>query len=293
MPRPAPDNLRGAAWMVLVGFGFAIVPVSVRYLTDTLHVFEILLLRNAVALLPVVPIVMRSGWGVLRTRQIGSHMVRAGFNYMAMLTYFWGIQVVLLADAVSIQFLIPILTALGAVALLGEKVGWRRWLVCGIGVLGAMLIVRPGFQEVSLHTASVLVSAVFYTGAWLMVKKLTGDDSATAIVFYLNLCLLVVSAIPAALVWTDPTWHDVPGIVALGIGGWVAHFGQARAFAVADVSAMVPLDFLRLPFVVAFGYLLFAQMPDAWTWSGGAIIIAAATYLARSESRASAAPARG
>lgn len=281
--------MRGAFWMLVAGMGFAIVPAAVRLLSESMPVFEIVFLRVLFALLPSLPLIAHSGIGGFKTKRLGAHSVRAGLNYLAMLTYFWGISVVPIADAVSIQFLIPVVTALGAAALLRERVGWQRWSACFIGAAGAAIIVRPGFQTISPHMFSILASAGFYAVAWMMVKILTRTESASVTVFYLNLLLIPVSLVPALYVWVPPNWSDFLPLAALGLGGWVAHFAQARAFASADVSAMAPLDFLRLPFVAILGFVLFDQLPDIFTWIGAGVIVVAATYLTREEVRRAAA----
>lgn len=269
--------------MVLAAAGFAVVPVSVRQLADRLPVFEIIFWRNLLALIPSVPIMLRVGTGVFVTRRPGAHAVRAGFTYFAMLTYFWGILVVPLADATAIQFLIPVFSALGGVVFFRERASWRRAGPLLLGFGGALLVVRPGFAAVGLHSMAVLASAFFYAGAWLMVKRLSTTEAASVITFYMNLMLLPVSLLPALPSWVLPSPRDFSVLLLLGLGGWVAHYAQARAFARAAVGVVAPLDFLRLPFVAVAAYLLFGQVPHPLVWAGALLIVLAATAIARAD----------
>ena len=276
---------RGVSWMVVAALGFTCVPVTVRYLVERLPVVEIILLRNLVALLPALPMLLRSGPRAFRTSQLSGHAIRALLIYGALLSYFWGITVVPLADATAIQFLIPIFAALGGVLLLREEVTPARVLAAGAGLAGALLVIQPGVHLVGLHTLAIVVSAVFYAGSWLMVKRLSRRDSPSVIVVYLNLLSLPLSLLPALSQWTPLVTADLLPLLILGLGGWIAHYAQARAFGYGDVSALAPLDFLRLPLIALAAYLVFDQVPRGTVWLGGAVIIVAATYLARVENR--------
>jgi drug/metabolite transporter (DMT)-like permease len=275
----------GALWMLVAAAGFTVVPVAVRYMTDSIPVFEIIFWRNLLALLPSVPIMLKSGASVFSTGRLGAHALRTAFTYFAMLTYFWGISVVPLAQATAIHFLIPIFTALSAVFFLGERATWGRGGALLVGLGGALLVVRPGFTDTGIYSFSVMLSALFYAGSWLMVKRLSSTESASATTFYMNLLLLPVSFVPAVFFWAPLSVRDIPAMLALGLGGWLAHYAQARAFATADMGVVAPLDFLRLPFVAFAAYLMFDQVPESFVWAGGLIIIAAATYVLRYEGK--------
>lgn len=269
--------------MLVAAAGFTTVPITVHYLATRLPVVEIIFLRNLTALLPMLFVIKRSGFGVLRTNQLGGHAWRALFTYGAMLTYFLGISVVPLADATAIQFLIPIFAAIGGILLLGEHLTWSRSLATIAGLSGALLIIRPGLTEVSIYTVAIIASAGFYAASWLMVKHLAAADSPSVIVLYLNLLLLPLSVLPAWLAWAPLTIDDLLPLLILGLGGWVAHFAQAKAFGYGDVGVLAPMDFLRLPLVALAAYLFFDQIPPRFVWLGGAIIVAAASYLAQVE----------
>jgi drug/metabolite transporter (DMT)-like permease len=286
--RPLAQNkiARAAFWMVLADAGFVGMMVCVRYLSFDLHIFEIVFLRSAVAIAVVVPAALtRAQRQGLRTERLGFIALRGAIVYAAMLGYFWAIAHIPLADAVSLQFLIPLFTLVGAAIFLGEKVGVRRAVATAIGFAGALIILRPGFAEVGLPAIAVLVSAALYAQNWLMIKSLTRTDSPKAIVFYINVVVLPIAFLPALFVWSWPAWSLVPLIVATGLSGWCAQMCQARGFASADTSVVAVFDFLRLPMTAALGWFLFEEGVDLWTWTGAIVIFAAATHITRREAR--------
>jgi drug/metabolite transporter (DMT)-like permease len=277
---------RAAFWMVLADAGFVGMMICVRYLSHDLDTFEIVFLRSAVAICVVLPSALtRAQRERLRTRRFGFIALRGAIVYAAMLGYFYAIVRIPLADAVSLQFLIPLFTLVGAAIFLGEAVGARRWAATAIGFLGALVILRPGVAEVGLPALAVLFSAALYAQNWLMIKTLTRTDSPKAIVFYVNVVVLPIALVPALFTWTWPDWSLAPLIVATGLSGWCAQMCQARGFAAADASVVAVFDFLRLPMTAALGWFLFGEGVDLWTWAGAIVIFAAATYITRRESR--------
>ena len=278
---------RAAFWMVLADAGFIGMLLGIRLLSEDMEVAEIVFWRALVASAAVIPSALTRRQRVsLRTTRLRLFVTRATIVYAANLTYFYAAATMVLADAVSLQFVIPLFTLVGAALFLGEKVGWRRWAATFVGFFGALVILRPGFAEIGWPAISVLVSSALYAQNWLMVKSLTRTDSAKSIVFYMNVLIAPLALIPALFVWSWPAWSLVPLIVATGLMGWAAQLAQARGFASADASVVAPFDFLRLPMVAVAAYFMFGEAADIWTWLGAFVIFAAATYITRREVRA-------
>jgi drug/metabolite transporter (DMT)-like permease len=278
---------RAAFWMVLADAGFVAMLLGIRMLSEHMEVAEVVFWRALVASAAVIPTALTRAQRVaLRTTRIKFFVTRAVIVYGANLTYFYAAATMVLADAVSLQFVIPLFTLLGAAMFLGEKVGVRRWAATVIGFLGALIILRPGFAEIGWPAISVLVSSALYAQNWLMVKSLTRTDSARSIVFYMNVLIVPLALIPAIFVWSWPSWSLAPLILATGLVGWAAQLCQARGFAAADASVVAPFDFLRLPMVAISAWFLFGEAADLWTWLGASVIFAAATYITRREARA-------
>jgi drug/metabolite transporter (DMT)-like permease len=168
-----------------------------------------------------------------------------------------------------------------------------RWLATAAGFFGALVIIRPGFVAIDLAIGLALLSSVAYAGAWTTIKFLTRTESAAVTTFYLNVLALPILLVPTLFVGTWPTWQDLPVLVVMAFCGWAAHFCQARSFAAADASAVMPFDFLRLPISALMAWLLFSEVSDAWTWVGAVIIFGSAWFIARYEARGRAKSIKG
>ena len=129
----------------------------IRYTSQELHPFELAFFRNLFGLLVIAPWFFRKGLGILRTTRLPLHLVRAGLNALAVLSFFYAFSVVPLAEATALSFVAPIFATVLAVIFLGEVVGGRRWLAILLGIVGVFVLLRPGFETVSLGEISVLI----------------------------------------------------------------------------------------------------------------------------------------
>ena len=279
----SPAFLRAAFWAVMTAVSFAVMMTTVHYMAGKFDAFEIVFVRAMVGILMVVPLVSRSGIGALRTRRMPLHVVRALFALFAMATLYYALAEIQIADAIALTFLIPLFTTIAAAVVLREHVGPHRWGATVVGFAGALVIIRPGFAEITLPVMLVVLSSLLYAGAWSSVKLLTRTDSAAVTVFWMNVLMVPLTAVPLAFVWITPDWSDVPVLAIMALAGWSAHFCQARAFEYADASAVMPFDFLRLPLGAVFGWVLLRETVDSWTWGGAVIIFAAGYYITRRE----------
>lgn len=276
---------RGILWMVATAASFAVLLVSIRELSGTFHTVEIVFVRAVVGIFLIVPMVIRSGPSVLKTRRLPLHALRTFFAFMAMLTLYYSLVHITVAEATAMTFLIPIFATIVAVFVLKERVDGPRWIAVLLGFAGALVIIRPGFVAITFPILMALASSVAYAGAWSTVKLLSRTEAASVTVFYMNVIMVPLTLIPSLFVWVTPGWDDVPILLIMAVSGWAAHFCQARSFGAADASAVMPFDFLRLPFGAALAFLLFGEVSDIWTWSGAVIIFASTYYATWRESR--------
>ncbi len=277
--------LASASWAVMAAVSFAVMMTSVRYLGGKFDAFEIVFVRALVGLLMVLPLVSRSGITALNTKRFPMHLVRTLFALLAMATLYYALVDLPVAEVVALTFLIPLFTTIAAHVVLKEFVGRHRWAATVIGFCGALIILRPGFTEIGTPVLLAVLSSALYAGAWSSVKILTRTDSAAVTVFWMNLLMVPLTAIPTAFNWVTPGREDVLPLLVMAISGWAAHLCQARAFAAGDASAVMPFDFLRLPLAAAMGFLLFAEIVDVWTWVGAMVIFAAGYYTTIREIR--------
>jgi drug/metabolite transporter (DMT)-like permease len=269
--------------MTAAAFCFSIMNIAIRIVSGELDPLQIAFFRNLFALAFMLPWLARAGLAGLATRRLGTHLWRAAMGMLAMVCWFYSIALLPLAEAVALNFTVPLFATAGAALFLGEIVRARRWSATLVGFLGVLVILRPGFTELSPAMALPVLAAAFMALATLIVKSLSRSDSPAAIVLYMNLILTPLSLVPALFVWRWPSWAALALLVLIGLLAALAHISLTRAYTKADASAVMPFDYARLPFVAGFAFLVFGQVPDLWTWMGAAIIAGSAIYIARRE----------
>ncbi len=277
--------LKGALYMTAAAFFFSIMNYLVRLAGQELNPIEVAFFRNLFALLFMMPWLLRVGRSGLATRRLGGHVWRALFGMGAMFCWFYSVTLMPLAEAVSLNFTVPLFATAGAALVLGEVVRARRWTATAVGFLGVLVILRPGFTDVTWVTGLPILAAAFMACATLFVKSLSETESPNTIVLYMNLLLTPLSLVPALFVWQWPSTTTLSYMALLGLLAAAAHIALTRAYAVADASAVLPLDYTRLPFVAAIAFLAFGEVPDLWTWVGAGIIAGSALYIAHREMR--------
>ena len=196
------------------------------------------------------------------------------------------------AKATALAFTAPIYTAVLSVLFLGERFRLRRWSAIFFGFIGMLIILRPGLIEVDLGAILVLTSALVWGVVMIAIKYLGRTESSLTITAYMNILLSLLSFIPALFVWTNPSIHMWVLLVVIGLVGTTGQLGLAESLKRADATFVLPFDFLRLIWAAIFGYALFSEVPDFYTWVGGAVIFSSAIYLAFRERQKSGKPVR-
>ncbi len=279
------SNARGMLFMVLATLALTGMHALVRFLSAEMHAFEITFFRNLFGLLIMAPLMLRAGVEELKSRQPRLHLIRSCFGILAMALWFYGLSVVPIAEATALSFTAAIFGSVAAALVLGERMRLRRWTAVLTGFAGALIILRPGLQSVQPGAWIVLASSVFWALALVTVKKLSSTDSTVCIVAW-NSVLLTVFSLPLALpVWVAPNAGQLGWLLVVGLLATLGHLAMTNAFRLADATAVFPVDFTRLLWASLLGFLLFAEVPDAATWVGGAVIFASTTYITFRERR--------
>jgi drug/metabolite transporter (DMT)-like permease len=271
--------------MVLSAVLFAVMTSFVRSTSFNLHPVEIAFFRYLFGLLALAPLLLRPGAMTFRTGRFGMHFVRALCGLGTVVSIFAAVAWMPMADATALSFTSPFFVTIGAALILGEVVLARRWVAVVIGLIGAMVILRPGVQALTLPAVLAIASAVFLAGGVLAVKSLSRTESAGTIVFYQSILITVMLALPAAWVWTTPSASVIVELAVVGITATLGHLCYVRAYAVTDTSVVAPFDFFRLIFTAVLGFMFFAESPDLWTWLGAGLIFFATIYGARTPAR--------
>lgn len=252
---------------------------------ENVHPFEVAFFRNLFGLIVLAPVFWRYGFSVLRTSNMKLHLTRGSIQVMAMMMFFTALSLSPLAKVSAMSFTAPLFATLGAILILGERVRARRIIALILGFVGAMIIIRPGMVEVDLGMVLVLASSAIWAAAMLIIKVLSRTDSAVTITTYQGLVLTPLSLIAAVFVWTWPGWELLCLFALMGLLGTLAHVSFAESFRLSDTTAVLPFDFTRLIWAGAIGFIVFAEIPELWTWVGGSLIFASTTYIAFREAR--------
>lgn len=278
-----PAAVRGGVWMVMGGVLLVLMAIDIRYLAPRFNVLEMIFIRSVLSLCFMLPWAFKAGLKGLKTEHFGLHVFRNVIHYTGNLGWFLGVTLVTLADLSALQFTIPLFTIVMAALILRERVDRHRWSATAIGFVGALIIIRPGYIPIGIGTVAVLLSAFFYASSQIATKKLSETESPNLVIFYMGAIFVPVSFAPAMFVWVTPEWQDAVPFLILGATGYMAHFCIIRAFAAADASYITPFDFMRLPVSAGFGFLLFGEATEIWTWAGAAVIFGATYYITRHE----------
>ncbi len=288
-----PPAIRGAGWMLVTMLSFVAMAVAGRELAHSMSPFETVMMRSLVGLGVLLPLAARDGFRPFRTRQLRLHGARNSIHFLGQVAWFFALGVLPIAEVTAIEFTMSLWAIVFAGLFIGEAIDGQRWWTIAIGFLGVLVILRPGAAAIHPASLIMLAGAACYGASITMTKSITsGGDSAFAVVLYMNLIQLVLGAAGTAFDWATPAWHDAPWIALVGTCALAAHYSFARALALADVSVVSPIDFLRLPTVALVGFLAYRETVDIWVWAGAALVIAANWYnIWRASRRARAAAA--
>ncbi len=282
-----PGTLRGIGLILLAGMLGTAMMVLVRLLGADLHPFEINFFRTVFSLLMLTPVILRHGLRHLRTPRLGLHALRGLISGCAQLCFFMALVMIPLAQISALSFTAPLFTTVTAVIVLGEVIRVRRITALAVGFAGTWLILRPGVVAVELGSILALLGSLGWGVSMIIVKILSRTDSAISITFYGALFISPIAAIPF---WQTPTLVELAWLAAIGVFATLVHLCTNQAIKEADLTVLLPFNFVNLIWAAIVGYLVFAEAPSIWTWIGGALIFVASTYLAIRESRLSGAP---
>ena len=276
-------HVRAALLMLLSTLFFGLMAITIRYASHTLPTFEIAFFRNTFGMLALLPLLLRGGGGLPRTKQLPKYLLRSAIGICSMLCGFWAIGHLPLSQAISLSYSTPLFVTVAAVFWLGEHVRKRRWAAVIVGFIGVLVVVRPGTSGFSLGSLVAVSAAVFSAVVAIQIKQLSRIDPADTIVFYTYAFWVPLSLVPALFVWQWPQPDAWLWLVLTGLCGTGGQLLWTRALRLGDVSALQPISFMQLPIVSVAGYLLFGESIDRWTVIGAAIILAANAYIAHRE----------
>lgn len=280
-PEPVTNLPRAAAFMVAAALLFAVMSVMVKLLSKELPNAMVVFLRSILSLLVLVPPVWRRGFGHLRTAHLREHILRGSAGMAAMYCFFFVIAKLGLAEALLLNYSLPLFIPLVERAWLGEPTPRRIWTPIGIGMLGLIFILKPGlgmFQPAAMVGA---MGALFAATAQVGVRRLTLTESVTKIVFYFAVCSTLIGLGPALFAWVTPSAHSIPVILGMVASGTIAQLMMTRAYQLAPAAQVGPFIYGSVAFAALFDWLLFARHPDLLSSVGTALVIVAGVLALR------------
>lgn len=267
------ELLKAAGWMALALASFVLLAVSARELLDTMSAFQILFLRTLIGLGLIVGFGFATGQAFHRTTRLRLHLLRNLFHYAGQVCWVTAIGLLPLAVVFALEFTTPIWAAVLAMLTLGERLDRGRLLAIGLGFVGILIILRPGVLPLDPEVLVAIAAALGFSVQLTATKALTRTDTTLTIMFYMMLFQLGLGALPAAWTWSGIAAADLPWIAGVGVTGLTAHVGVTRAFRHADLTLVLPMDFLRLPLIALVGTLLYAEPLDPLVLAGAALIV--------------------
>ncbi len=278
-------NLQGMLWMAGAGLVFVAFVAIVRHIGSDMHPIQIAFMRYAIGLVVLAPVFLRMRWHQVRDARHGLHLCRGVIHCAAILLWFYAMTRLPIAEVTALGFTAPIFATIGAALFLGERLRMRRIGAVLMGFAGAVVILRPGIDVIDQGALAMLVAAPLFAGSKIITKTLSRTESTTSIVAYLSVIVTLALLVPALMVWRAPSWPEIGWTALTALLATASHLAVVRALKAAELTVTQPIEFLQLFWATLIGLFLFAENPDLWTWIGGTIIIASATYIAHREAR--------
>ncbi|RDJ27732.1 DMT family transporter [Bosea caraganae] len=273
---PDSQRLPGVMWMLVASVMLTANHASVRWISSELHPFEVTFFRNLLGVAFVIPLLIPGRFAALRTARPMGHFVRALFNAGFMLTYFFGLSLVPLAEATAIGFTAPLAAALLAALILKERLTGPKIAGLALGFAGVLVIVRPGLQIVSTGSLLIIVSSLFSGLVMVSIRDLARTESSLTITAYVALFLVPITLIPALTVWQWPTLSQFGELCVMAFFATLGQLALSKASKLAETSVIMPIDFTRMIWASMVGVLVFGDALNGFVVAGAVIILAGA-----------------
>src|SRR5438876_11281527 len=219
----------------------------------------------------------------LQTNRLGLHLMRGAALLLSSLFFISGLRFLPVAEASATGFVAPLFVSALSIVFLGESVGVRRWLATAVGLIGVLVILRPGSS--AFHPAAFfpIVSALAWACTLIMTRMMSGREHAITTMTYSSIVGVCVLSALVPFVWVAPSWHDILFGVFIGVASTAGQWIVVLAFRYADASVLAPFSYTQLVWVSILGFVVFGEVPDSWTVTGAAFIGASGVYTGHRE----------
>ena len=267
------SNNKLAISLIIISVFFGTVMLSfLKIAQEDVNVYVAGFFRFFLGLVIILPYIIKKKDAVLKTTHLKQHFLRAILGLPAMLLYFSALVLLPIEKLTAISFVVPLIVTILAVFFLGEKIYIYRTLALILGFSGMLVIIRPGFVDISIGVYMVLFSALLWSINIIITKKISKDDSAITILAYQSIFMSLLSFFIVLFFWEMPSLKTFIYLILAAMCGTVLHLTLNHAFKLVDVSMTQPYSFLNLVFASIIGYFVFDEIPDLYTWIGALII---------------------
>ena len=262
-----------AIFLIIISVFFAHIMIASTKLAQLeINVITAALFRFFFGLIIITPIIIKTKFSIFKTRNLKFHFLRSALNLPAMLLGFGSISLIPIEKFTAIQFIVPFIVTILAVMFLGERIYIYRTIALILGFVGMLVIIRPGFIDISLGVAMALGSSFFWAIVIVMTKKISADDSAITILAYQYIFMIIFTSILTIFFWQTPSIKTLGFLLLAALTGTIFHLCINHAYKLVDVTMTQPYSFLGLIFSSILGYYIFNDIPDLYTWLGAFII---------------------
>ena len=281
--RRLPPNVQGALWLVAGGFIFTTNGAMIRLLSTEIEGVQTAFFRAFFSVIFLLPMIATGRVKPWTSTHIQGHFWRTFMGTCSMVLGFYALAMLPLADATALAFSQPLFSIVLAAVVLHEKVRWRRWTATIVGFIGVLVMVRPGSHGLQPGAIVALCNAMSVAISVLLVRRLSNSETPLMILTQFAIFSTLFLLLPALWFWRWPTPFGWALAVGVSLTATLGQYVWVQAFASGEMSAVAPFDYLRLPFAVFVGWLIWGDMPVVWTYVGATIVIGSALYIAYRE----------
>jgi len=281
MTQSPPQNaLVGILWMIVTGLCFVGVTALVKVLGTRLPAAQTAFIRYAYGIILILPVMKHVLAANLTRMQLGMFGLRGAVHTVGVILWFFAMARIPIADVTAMNYVSPVYVTLAAALFLGEKLAARRMIAVAFALIGALVILRPGFRELNPGHIAMIFCPIAFGASYILAKRATNDLSATVVVAMLTITVSIGLAPLAYSVWISPTLFEVAILAGVAVLATFAHYSMSLAFQAAPVGVTQPATFLQLVWAVMLGSLVFGEAIDPFVILGGAIIVASVSFIA-------------
>ena len=278
------SNQIGAIYMAISALSFSIMDVLVKLMSASYPIGEIIFFRGFFGLIPILFIVPRDRYRkFFQTKKLSLHLLRAVIGAIGMISIYFGVKFLPLADAIAITFAAPVFATIFSILLLKEKVNMYRWLAIVIGLIGVTVVLKPGTSMFSPYSIFPIIFCIGFGFIAILIKKLSETEPDYLIAIYFTIVLILVGFIALFFDSRIPDLKDILPLVAIGIAGSTGNIFLTMSLRKGSVSTVTPIKYLSLVFAIISGVVIFNEIPHVTTFFGAFLIILSSIIIFKRE----------